>query len=185
MIHGDLKPQNILLISDQYSTWYRQDRSEYRTLLYTGLKLIDFGLATFDDECHQPVVGSRPYRAPEIILKQGWSFPSDMWSIGCIVFELITGRVLFRPTNDAEHLCMIHQVIADHAGRPPTASFEPITLAAGPVAHQCSLTIDNPIAQINPIDPLLVDLLRRIFVLDPWRRMTPQEALAHPWFGYL
>ena len=52
------------------------------------VKLIDFGSATFDWEHHSTVVSTRHYRAPEVILELGWAQPCDVWSIGCIVFEL-------------------------------------------------------------------------------------------------
>ena len=54
----------------------------------TRVKLIDFGSATFDWEHHSSVVSTRHYRAPEVILELGWSHPCDVWSIGCIIFEL-------------------------------------------------------------------------------------------------
>ena len=52
------------------------------------MKLIDFGSATFDWEHHSTVVSTRHYRAPEVILELGWAQPCDVWSIGCIIFEL-------------------------------------------------------------------------------------------------
>lgn len=42
---------------------------------------------------HSTVVSTRHYRAPEVILGLGWSFPADMWSIGCIIAELATGEI--------------------------------------------------------------------------------------------
>ena len=67
----------------------------------TRVKLIDFGSATFDWEHHSSVVSTRHYRPPEVILELGWSQPCDVWSIGCIVFELYQ----VRPTrgNDIDH----------------------------------------------------------------------------------
>ena len=55
--------------------------------------MIDFGSATFSDAYHSSIVSTRHYRAPEIILGLGWSFPCDIWSVGCILVELITGAV--------------------------------------------------------------------------------------------
>lgn len=56
------------------------------------IKVIDFGSATFSDQYHSTVVSTRHYRAPEVILGLGWSFEADIWSIGCILVELVTGR---------------------------------------------------------------------------------------------
>jgi dual-specificity kinase len=73
--------------------------------------LIDFGSATFDDEYHSSVVSTRHYRAPEIILNLGWSFPCDIWSIGCILVEFYTGDALFQTHDNLEHLAMMEAVV--------------------------------------------------------------------------
>ena len=55
------------------------------------IRVIDFGSATFEDQYHSKVVSTRHYRAPEVILGLGWSYPCDLWSAGCILYELATG----------------------------------------------------------------------------------------------
>ena len=57
----------------------------------TRTQVIDFGSATFEEQYHSSVVSTRHYRAPEVILGLGWSYPCDMWSVGCIMVELLTG----------------------------------------------------------------------------------------------
>ena len=79
-------------------------------LLDTEIRLIDFGSATFDDEYHSSVVSTRHYRAPEIILNLGWSYPCDIWSIGCILVEFFTGDALFQTHDNLEHLAMMRNV---------------------------------------------------------------------------
>lgn len=81
-----------------------------RVLLDSEIRLIDFGSATFDDEYHSSVVSTRHYRAPEIILQLGWSFPCDIWSIGCIIVEFFTGDALFQTHDNLEHLAMMESV---------------------------------------------------------------------------
>ena len=49
------------------------------------------------------IVSTRHYRAPEVILELGWSHPCDVWSIGCIIYELATGTTLFQ-THDNRHV---------------------------------------------------------------------------------
>ncbi len=61
----------------------------------SGIKVIDFGSATFKDQYHSSIVSTRHYRAPEVILGLGWSFPCDIWSVGCILVELATGQSVF------------------------------------------------------------------------------------------
>lgn len=79
-------------------------------MLNPEIRLIDFGSATFDDEYHSSIVSTRHYRAPEIILNLGWSFPCDIWSIGCILVEFFTGDALFQTHDNLEHLAMMEAV---------------------------------------------------------------------------
>ena len=124
LIHTDLKPENILLVSNSYQTFtYNKNipasstanhrtAKQRRVLLDTDIRLIDFGSATFDDEYHSTVVSTRHYRAPEIILQLGWSYPCDIWSIGCILVEFFTGDALFQTHDNLEHLAMMEVVCA-------------------------------------------------------------------------
>jgi len=81
-----------------------------KVLLDPEIRLIDFGSATFNDEYHSSVVSTRHYRAPEIILNLGCSFPCDIWSIGCILVEFFTGDALFQTHDNLEHLAMMEAV---------------------------------------------------------------------------
>lgn len=122
LIHTDLKPENILLCDSAYQTFTYNRRipsstngpnrqaTQRKVLLDTEIRLIDFGSATFDDEYHSSVVSTRHYRAPEIILGLGWSFPCDIWSIGCILVEFFTGDALFQTHDNLEHLAMMENV---------------------------------------------------------------------------
>jgi serine/threonine protein kinase len=63
--------------------------------------VIDFGGATYDDdEDKSTVISTRQYRAPEVTMKLGWSFPSDLWSVGCIIGEIYSGDLLFQTVRD-------------------------------------------------------------------------------------
>lgn len=77
----------------------------------TAIKLIDFGSATFESHHHSAVISTRHYRAPEVILGLGWTYPCDLWSIGCILVELYTGQALFQTHENLEHLAMMHVVL--------------------------------------------------------------------------
>ena len=79
VLHADIKPDNILV-------------SERRN----AIKLADFGSAMFDgDNEITPLLVSRFYRAPEIMLGLPYGHPLDMWAVGCVLFELFTGDIAF------------------------------------------------------------------------------------------
>lgn len=130
LIHTDLKPENILLVNNAYQTFTynrtipssshatSRNARQRRVLLDGEIRLIDFGSATFDDEYHSSVVSTRHYRAPEIILNLGWSFPCDIWSIGCILVEFYTGDALFQTHDNLEHLAMMEAVIGSRIDTP-------------------------------------------------------------------
>ena len=63
--------------------------------------MIDFGGAAYDSDYKSFLINTRQYRAPEVILGLGWSMPSDMWSVGCILMELYTGSLLFKTVRAA------------------------------------------------------------------------------------
>lgn len=92
------------------SAGVNRQANQRKVLLDTEIRLIDFGSATFEDEYHSSVVSTRHYRAPEIILGLGWSFPCDIWSIGCILVEFFTGDALFQTHDNLEHLAMMENV---------------------------------------------------------------------------
>jgi dual-specificity kinase len=124
IIHTDLKPENILLYHSSYKELTNtcptalspnnpKQHAVRRILNHTRIQVIDFGSAVFQNENHPLLASTRYYRAPEIILELGWSFPCDVWSIGCILVELFKGDLLFPTANDLEHLAMMENVCGE------------------------------------------------------------------------
>ena len=72
------------------------EKTTIRDITDLRIKIIDFGSATFDWEHHSTVVSTRHYRALEVILELGWNQSCDVWSVGCILFELFFGNTLFQ-----------------------------------------------------------------------------------------
>jgi dual-specificity kinase len=216
LIHTDLKPENILLVGNSYQTftYNRQIPSsstqtqrvarQRRVLLDTEIRLIDFGSATFDDEYHSSVVSTRHYRAPEIILNLGWSYPCDIWSIGCILVEFFTGDALFQTHDNLEHLAMmesvcngkiepkiVRQVVANRGSNNQVAKYfhkgkldypNSETTKASRKYVKAMKHLHDIIPATNTFNKQFLDLLRRIFVYDPRARITAKNALKHPWF---
>ncbi|KAL9054531.1 MAG: hypothetical protein Q9162_004087 [Coniocarpon cinnabarinum] len=219
LIHTDLKPENILLVSNAYQTFTynrqipassraQQRSAKYRkVLLDPEIRLIDFGSATFDDEYHSSVVSTRHYRAPEIILNLGWSYPCDIWSIGCILVEFFTGDALFQTHDNLEHLAMmesvcdskieketIQQVRASNRGNKNSAAqfFLPRAFRLDYPNSETPRTsrkyvrnmkrLDETIPPATAFNKSFLDLLKKIFVYDPKKRITAKQALQHQWF---
>uniref|UniRef100_A0A2P2MPE4 Serine/threonine-protein kinase AFC2 isoform X2 n=1 Tax=Rhizophora mucronata TaxID=61149 RepID=A0A2P2MPE4_RHIMU len=120
LIHTDLKPENILLVSADYvkvpeykhSSRSPRDSSYFRRVpKSSAIKVIDFGSTTYERQDQNYIVSTRHYRAPEVILGLGWSYPCDVWSIGCILVELCTGEALFQTHENLEHLAMMERVL--------------------------------------------------------------------------
>ncbi|KAH8902578.1 kinase-like protein [Coniochaeta sp. PMI_546] len=217
LIHTDLKPENILLCHNDYQTFtynrkipsssatVSRQANQRRVLLDTEIRLIDFGSATFQDEYHSSVVSTRHYRAPEIILGLGWSFPCDIWSIGCILVEFFTGDALFQTHENLEHLAMMEAVVDSridtqlvsqvnrmtrNGGNPASKYFKRLkldypqadTTRASRRFVKAMKRLDDIIPKSTPFLEQFLDLLHKIFVYDPVRRITAKEALKHPWF---
>ncbi|KAF3163244.1 dual specificity protein kinase kns1 [Orbilia oligospora] len=218
LIHTDLKPENILLMHNTSETFtynrvipsstHSNPRKAQtrKILLDTDIRLIDFGSATFDDEYHSSVVSTRHYRAPEIILGLGWSFPCDIWSIGCILVEFYTGDALFQTHDNLEHLAMMRTVCnADIETRLVRQAITKTQNSNSPASRffrnnrldypntettktsrryvKAMRRLDEMIPQTCSFYRQLLDLLKKIFVYDPAKRISARDALKHPWFN--
>lgn len=107
--HTDLKPENILFVNSDYTTYYDENlRQDIRIVKNTEIRLIDFGSATFDYEHHSSIITTRHYRAPEVILGLGWDETCDVWSVGCILFELYKGKLVFFQFKQKIHILLIY-----------------------------------------------------------------------------
>lgn len=193
IIHCDLKPENILLKNPKR----------------TAIKLIDFGSSCKVGKTMYPYIQSRFYRSPEVLLGLPYNQAIDMWSLGCILYELHTGDPIFNGTSESDQVYKLVEVL----GMPP-----PAMLAAGRKASTYFRRTDGPgdgwermqtkkmyrpagsrlLSDMLGSDiggpggrrkgelghkkqdyDLFEDLLRRLLDFDPSTRMTPREALDH------
>ncbi|XP_040996637.1 mitogen-activated protein kinase 9-like isoform X2 [Juglans microcarpa x Juglans regia] len=170
VFHRDLKPKNILANAD------------------CKLKICDFGLArvSFNDAPSAifwtDYVATRWYRAPELCgsFFSKYTPAIDIWSIGCIFAEMLTGKALFPGKN------VVHQLdlMTDLLGTP---SQENIAKIRNEKARRYLGSMRKkqpvPFSQKFPnADPLALHLLERLLAFDPKDRPTAEEALADPYF---
>ncbi|ORY88840.1 kinase-like domain-containing protein [Leucosporidium creatinivorum] len=214
-VHTDLKPENILLQNTASDVLLDKDTKKSRKVLRdTTIHLIDFGSATRDDDYHATVVSTRHYRAPEIILGLGWDHRCDLWSIGCILVEFVTGEALFQTHENLEHLAMMEKVFgkmpstyaeaaykkAENTERAPW--FNPPAGRGGkPTLHfpQTATTSKQSkkfVMSMKPLQKIIGDtgevtksrFCNLLEGLLKWRaedRITIDEALSHPFFALL
>lgn len=198
LTHTDLKPENILFVdSDYISVHNRKKRRHERMVKCSDIRLIDFGSATFDYDHHSTIVSTRHYRAPEVILELGWSQPCDVWSIGCIMFELYTGYTLFQTHDNREHLAMMERTLGHIPYRMTRKSrrmklFDMSgKLILDPQSHEAKYvsTHCHPLRRYckdESQDTLdLFDLMSKMLEYDPTDRIPLVAALNHPFFLHL
>lgn len=193
LTHTDLKPENILFVSSDWEVCYNpKKRKDIRRVKNTEVRLIDFGSATFDWEHHSKVVSTRHYRAPEVILELGWSQPCDVWSVGCIMFELYLGFTLFQTHDNREHLAMMEKILGPIPERiirrTKTKFFNGTHLvwdedsSAGKYVRDNCKTLQKYRMGESEDHLMLFDLVMKMLSYDPNERISLDEALRHPFF---
>ncbi|KAJ7753423.1 kinase-like domain-containing protein [Mycena maculata] len=194
VMHADIKPDNILV-------------NDAKTML----KLCDLGSASDAAENEiTPYLVSRFYRAPEIILGVPYDPALDIWSIGCTLYELYTGKILFPGRSNNQMLLHMMELKGRFNGKMiKRAKFGDVyfdEMGGFESVEREKASGNDVIRKVHISKPArdlrarlipsggatrlgdeetsvlihFVDLLDRCLALDPARRITPREALAHP-----
>jgi len=153
------------------------------------VKLGDLGLAKLIDEKD---ISSRHltnrvitlwYRPPEILLgSTSYSFAADMWSAGCILAELLNGKPIFKGQTEVEQLEKIYELCGTPTEQywPEAAMLSFTGFAAPTTVHQRSLK--EKLQHLRLVTPDAIDLIDKLLEVNPDRRLSASEALAHPFF---
>ncbi|KAI9451287.1 kinase-like domain-containing protein [Russula earlei] len=193
IMHADIKPDNILVNEQK-----------------TQLKLCDLGSASDASENEiTPYLVSRFYRAPEIILGMPYDPALDVWSVGCTLYELYTGKILLPGRSNNQMLLLMMELKGrfnqkmlkrakfedsyfDEMGGFESIERDKVTGAdvvrkvhiSKPTRDMRTRLMPPSSAQMKDDERKLllsfVDLLDRCLALDPARRITPKESLMHP-----
>ena len=139
--HRDLKPENILMASNDDDA---------------DLKIVDFGLSKIigPNESSLDPFGTLSYVAPEVLLQKPYGKEVDLWSLGVIVYLLLS-RVL--PFDDEDDKEIARQTIQDE----PDFSFDPW----------------------DKVSPAAIDLVKKLLAKNRTKRPSLEETLQHKWFS--
>ncbi|CAL9027372.1 PREDICTED: SRSF protein kinase 1 [Prunus mume] len=161
-------------------------------------KVVDFGNACWANKQLTEEIQTRQYRAPEVVLRSGYSYSVDMWSFACTAFELATGDMLFAPkmgqgfSEDEDHLALMMELL----GKMPRK------VAIAGARSKDFFDRHGDLKRIRrlkfwPLDKILIDrykfsetdarefaeFLCPIFDFSPEKRPTAQQCLQHPWLN--
>lgn len=192
VIHCDLKPENILLKNPKR----------------TAIKIIDFGSSCHIGKTMYPYIQSRFYRSPEVLLGLPYDQAIDIWSFGCILYELHTGDPIFNGNSEQDQVFKITETF----GIPPSHMLERGRKTANYFRRNSKTQAWERVVTRTEYLPVgsrklssllgsstggpggrrrgepghtredyerFEDLLRKLMALDPAERITPAEAMNH------
>lgn len=176
VVHRDLKPQNVLLSANK------------------DVKLADFGLARVEGipvkkYSHEAV--TLWYRPPDVICgSTNYGFPVDMWSMGCIFAEMVTGAPLFNGHTDSEQLLKIFKLFGTPTREewPGIATCPNVKVVLSDARYASQFEQQYPSTfhdfvrsnELSSLGEQGIDLLRRMLHFEPSRRITALDAYKHP-----
>ncbi|KAI1719388.1 protein kinase domain-containing protein [Ditylenchus destructor] len=168
-IHRDVKPENILLTSQDV------------------VKLGDFGFARVinTNEMYTDYVATRWYRSPELLVGDvQYGPPVDVWAIGCVFAEMVTGEALWPGRSDVDQLYLIKRTMGDITTR-HTQVFRSNQFFRGVAIPEPEEHVDLKQRLGDKATPTIIDFLMKCFDPNPELRWTCEELLQHEYFrGY-
>ena len=170
IVHRDLKPMNILINENE------------------EIKIADFGLSrtyTIPIKKYTKEVLTLWYRSHELILGGDYySIGIDMWSLGCIFGELLLGQPLFKGESEINQLLKIHEIL----GSPDEESlrgYKTFINYSETLPYFATGKLESLMAQKSNADTHAMDLLKKLLLYDPSKRINSKDAMKHPFFNGL
>ena len=196
VIHADLKLNNVMFV-DPKTREMQGSTSKQLSMISSDIKWIDLGLARVDEDAKHSVP-ALPYRSPEVVFGMGMVEKSDVWTLGCILFELWTQFYFFDMAEDPKELIALLTYFIGPIP-PDYINFELFFTFENGSERQRFI---NRIAELQPYrHPLdeyhnsrtmdiggyeeaqFVDLLRKMLTWKTECRLTTNDALNHPYFS--
>lgn len=162
IFHRDVKPENILIKEDL-------------------LKLADFGScrSIYSKQPYTEYISTRWYRAPECLLTDGYyTYKMDMWSVGCVFFEIMSLHPLFPGSNEVDQIAKIHDVM----GTPDPSILAKLKKSRGMNFNFPSKKGTGIERMLPHASPDAIDLIYKLCTYDPDERMTAKQAIRHQYF---
>ncbi|XP_074852590.1 MAPK/MAK/MRK overlapping kinase isoform X3 [Carettochelys insculpta] len=165
IFHRDVKPENILIKEET-------------------LKLGDFGScrSVYSKQPYTEYISTRWYRAPECLLTDGYySYKMDMWSSGCVFYEITSFHPLFPGANELDQISKIHDILGTPAKK-----------TLNKFKQSRAMNFDFPFKKGTGLSPLVpnispksLSLMYAMIEYDPDQRVGAHQALQHPYFQEL
>ncbi|GFY56146.1 hypothetical protein TNIN_160961 [Trichonephila inaurata madagascariensis] len=186
IMHTDLKPENICFVTSDFTYGIRATRQQtYRKPICTNIRIIDFGSAIYFHDRRDIDVQTRTYRAPEVLCGLSWDQRIDIWSIGCILFELYTGKSLFPAEEDYEQYLLFYQVLGlfpRHYEDTRLYKMLRRELDLGLKRKPRRKLLKKYMKLPAQNHQEFFNLIQRMLTPDPFSRITLEAALTHPFF---
>ena len=196
IIHTDIKPENILLSILLPKGIMTKDSPQLPP--YT-IKLADFGNANWVNKRFTDDISTLEYRSPEVILGLHWGCPTDVWSHGCMIFEILTGDYLFKPkssedfSRDEDHLAQMMELLgifpqkylkgAPHFNRHFKANFQLRHIPHTQLQFWKTKNVLIEKYKMKEDDATVISsLIESMLIYDENKRLTAKQCLEHPWF---
>ncbi|KAF9351487.1 serine/threonine protein kinase, CMGC group [Mortierella sp. AD094] len=160
------------------------------------VKIADLGNACWEDHHFTNDIQTRQYRSPEVILGAKWGPSTDVWSVACMAFELITSDYLFDPQSgtsynkDDDHMAQIIELMGNFPKKLALSGkySQELFNRKGELRHIHKLrmwplqdVLHEKYLMPRAEADFLADFLCKMLVLDPLARVSAQEMAQHPW----
>ena len=166
IMHRDIKPQNVLVDTKRHQIF-----------------VCDFGSAKRfnSDEPSASYICSRFYRAPELLLgNETYGSAVDLWSVGCVMAEMYLGIPIFIGENSKDQLKKIAEII----GYPD--DYDLRAMGVKKADHFDGVKPSNVKKRLTgKANPQAIDLISKVLLYNPEKRIRPLDALLHPYFDPL